>query len=266
MIVGKQQNHRDHDLALKTLLDTARKWNVWVNLDKLQYKKTEVNFFGETYTTSGCKAAQGKVSAITEMPAPTCKKEVQSFIGMINYLLKFSARLSELGKWIRELSKDKIPFTGVQNTKMLSNWWKKEIARAPLLAYYNPRKQTVLQTDANITGLGACLLQEEKPIYFASKALTEVQKGYVAIEIESLAVGWVMEKFHHFLYASHFILETGQKPQKAILSKKPQSSNPKTTKNSNKNLPIPLHCALYPRCHKSTCQLLVQIRRSEGCK
>ena len=96
MIVGKQQNHRDHDLALTTWLDTTRKCNVQLNFDKLQYKKTEVDFFGETYTTSGCKPAQSKVSAIAGMPAPTCKKQVQSFIGMKNYLAKFSARLSEL--------------------------------------------------------------------------------------------------------------------------------------------------------------------------
>ena len=75
MIVGKQPNHRDHDLALTTLLDTARKCNVQLNFDKLQYKKTEVDFFGETYTTSSCKPAQSKVPAITEMPAPTWKKQ-----------------------------------------------------------------------------------------------------------------------------------------------------------------------------------------------
>ena len=78
MIVGKQQNHRDHYLALTTLLDTARKCNVQMNFDKLQYKKTEVDFFGKKYTTSGCKPAQSKVSTITRMPAPTCKKQVQS--------------------------------------------------------------------------------------------------------------------------------------------------------------------------------------------
>ena len=36
----------------------------------------EVDFIGETYNTSGCKPAQSKVSAITEMPPPTCKKQV----------------------------------------------------------------------------------------------------------------------------------------------------------------------------------------------
>ena len=74
--LGKQQIHRDHDSALKTLLDTARKCIVQLNFDKLQYKKTEVDFFGETYTTSGCKPAQTKPLSITGLPAPTCKKQV----------------------------------------------------------------------------------------------------------------------------------------------------------------------------------------------
>ena len=116
-------------------------------------------------------------------------------------------------------SKDKVLFNWDPEHQEAFKQMKREIARAPILAYYNPRKQTVLQTDASIKGLGACLLQEAKPVYFASKALTEAQKGYAVIEIESLAVAWAMEKFHHFLYTSHFILETDQKPLEAILSK-----------------------------------------------
>ena len=73
MIVGKKQKHRDHDVALTTLLETARKCNVKLNLHKLQYKKTEVDFFGETYPMNGHKPAQSKVSAIVEMLAQTCK-------------------------------------------------------------------------------------------------------------------------------------------------------------------------------------------------
>ena len=122
------------------------------------------------------------------MPAPTNKKQVQSFIGMINYLSKFSARLSEIAKPIRELVKDKVPFNWGPEHQSTFTQMKQEIVSAPILAYYNPKRQTVLQTDASIKGLGACLLQEEKPVYFASKALTEVQWAYVAIELELLAV------------------------------------------------------------------------------
>ena len=91
MIAGKKAIHCNHVQALTSLLDTARKCNVHVNYDKLQYKKQEVDLFRETYTKSDHKPAQCKASAITAMPARTCKKQVHSFIGMINYLSKFPA-------------------------------------------------------------------------------------------------------------------------------------------------------------------------------
>ena len=104
---------------------------------------------------------------------------------------------------------------------------KTEIASTHILAYYNHKKQIVLQTDVSIKGLGACLLQEEKPVYFASKALTDAQPGYVAIKLKSLAVAWAMERFHHFLYASHFILETDQKLLEAFLSNSINQATPR---------------------------------------
>ena len=84
MIVGYKPDHSDHNQAFTSLLQTAQKCNVKLNYDKWQYEKDEVDFFCETYTTSSCKPSAGKVSAITAMPPPTNKKQVQSFIGMIN--------------------------------------------------------------------------------------------------------------------------------------------------------------------------------------
>ena len=135
-----------------------------VNYDKLQYKQDAVEFFSETYTTSGHKPAKDKVSAMTAMPLPTNKKQVQSFIHMINYLSKFYQRLSKLAEPIRELSKDKVPFNWGPEHQQAFTQMKKEISSMPVLRYYNPKKQTVLQTDASIKGLGACLLQEDKPV------------------------------------------------------------------------------------------------------
>ena len=138
---------------LQTCLKQLEKSNIHLNYDKLAYKKTEVEFFGETYTTDGCKPAQSKVTAIVEMPPPTSKKQVQSFIGMVNYLSKFSARLSELAEPIRELCKDKVPFNWGPEHQAAFKQMKREIVRAPILAYYNPKKETVLQTDASIKDL-----------------------------------------------------------------------------------------------------------------
>ena len=43
------------------------------------------------------------------------------------------------------------------------------------------------------------LVSGRKPVYFASKALTDAQWGYVAVKLELLAAAWPMDKFHHFL-------------------------------------------------------------------
>ena len=170
-VAGRQHNRKDHDAAFTMLLQTARRCNVKLNYEKLQYKCTEVNFYGKTYTTDGHKPAQSKITAIVEMPSPSSKKEVQSFIGMINYLSKFSPRLTELAEPIRELTKEKVPFNWGPEHEESFTMLKNKIVRAPILAYYNCQKETILQTDASTKGLGACLLQNEKPIYFTSKAL-----------------------------------------------------------------------------------------------
>ena len=224
MIAGKKP---DNYQVLTNLLETARYCNVRLNYEKLQYKQLEVEFFGETYTVDGHKPTKGKVQVIVEMPAPMCKKEVQSFIGIINYLSKFSARLSELELPIRELAKEKVAFNWGPEHQAAFKLVKKQIAVAGILAYYDPKKTTVLQTDASINGLDYCLLQDEKPVYFASKALTEAQRGYVAIEFESLAVAWAMENFNHFLYGNHFLLETDQKPLETILSRSLNQATPR---------------------------------------
>ena len=53
-----------------------------------------------------------------------------------------------------------------------------------------------------------------------------MQKGYMTIELVSLVVAWVMEKFHHFLYGNEFMLETNHKPLEAILSKSLNQATP----------------------------------------
>ena len=142
-LLGTSQTS-DHDQAFTCLLQTGQKCNIKLNYDKLQYKKDEVDFFGEAYTTGRCKPAKSKVSTITAMPFPTNKKQVQSSIGMINYLSKFSSRLSNLVEPIRKLSKDKVPFNWGPEHQQAFTQMKKEISCAPILAYFNPKKQTVL--------------------------------------------------------------------------------------------------------------------------
>ena len=187
-----------------------------------------MEFFGKTYTTQICKPSDMKVKAITEMLKPTNLKDLQTFLGMVQYLSKFSLRIAEIAEPlpITDLTKKHAPYAwGPEHSHAFDNI-KKEIVQAPILRYYNLHKETVLQTDASIKGLGTCLLQDRPPIYFASKSLQDAECGYVTIELEALAVAWAMENFHHFLYASHFTLETDQRPLETTLAKSLAEATP----------------------------------------
>ena len=96
---------------------------------------------------------------------------------MINYLSKFSGRLSKLSEPMKELSKGRVPFNwGLEHQEAL-NVIKKEIAKALILAYYDPNKEMVLQTDARIKGLGACLMQQGKLCTLRVKLSLKPKKG-----------------------------------------------------------------------------------------
>ena len=219
IIWGNEADGSDHDRAFQAVLDLTRKNNLRLNIDKIQYCQQKVTFFGETYTVDGHRPLADKVEAITKMETPTSVTEVQRFLGMCNALSKFSPRMAELSEPLRQLTCKGVHWNwGPEHTQSFESL-KREISTAPILKYYDPTKPVVLQTDACIKGLGAVLLQEEHPIYFASKSLTDAQRNYVAIELEALAVSWAVQKFHHYLYGTSFTLQTDQKPLQAILSK-----------------------------------------------
>ena len=68
-------------------------------------------------------------------------------------------------------------------------------------------------------GLGVVILQDSRPVMFASWALTGAEKNYQNLERECLVTIWGMEKFHYFLYCKQFTLETDQKPLVSIYRK-----------------------------------------------
>ena len=81
-------------------------------LQESQVQTERSQILSEKHTpVDGHKPTQSKIKAIQEMPAPQCNRQVQSFIGMVNYLSKFSARLSGACiEPIRHLCKEKVPF------------------------------------------------------------------------------------------------------------------------------------------------------------
>ena len=103
---------------------------------------------------------------------------------------------------------------------------KKKITEAPLLICFNPDKELVLQVDSSKDGLGAALLQDGKPIEYASRALTSAERNWAQIEKETFAVEIGLERFDQYTYGRKVVIENDHKPLAAIL-KKPLSQAPK---------------------------------------
>ena len=75
-------------------------------------------------------------------------------------------------------------------SELLSTKPKRKFPEKWLLPYFNPKTSTTLQTDASKQGLGAVLLQNSKPVMFASRALTGSERNYQNLERECLATIW----------------------------------------------------------------------------
>ena len=77
--------------------------------------------------------------------------------------------------------------------------------------YYDRNKLVTLQCDASLTGLGAYIIQDSKPIAFASKSLTDTETRYANTERELLVIIFGCEKFQTYLYGRSFVVETDHK-------------------------------------------------------
>ena len=88
----------------------------------------------------------------------------------------------------------------------LQKTWVCQTLLSTTLMYYDWFKPVIVDTDASKYGLGAALIQNNYPIAFTSKTLTDIETCYANIERECLSVCFSLEKFHICLCGKHVIL------------------------------------------------------------
>ena len=208
---------QSHNQLLRKVLQTARKHSVVFNVNKLYLCQPQVEYVGHILSGEGVKVSPDKVAAVVDMPQPQSISHVQTLLGMVTYTCKFLENLSSMTEPLRQLIKE-AGSPGFQ-------WhWdpchqaafeevKQAMTSAPVLGYYTLDKPITLSVDASQSGLGAVLIQDGKPIHYASKALTPSEYNYAQIEKELLAIVWAYNKFHTYLYGrSDVTVETDHKP------------------------------------------------------
>ena len=107
---------------------------------------------------------------------------MRSFLGLVNYLNRFSPHLAELSDPLRQICRQSEEFQITETVCVTFSRTKEEISKNVTLPYFNPNSSTTLQTDASKKGLGAVLLQNSQPIMFASRALMGSERNYHNLE------------------------------------------------------------------------------------
>ena len=210
---------KDHNENLSKLLERCRTKNISLNKKKLDLCKSEITFLGHKVTSAGLQPDPEKVAAVANMTPPHDVKGVERMVGFINYLAKFLPKLSEEMHPIRQLLSNQTNFRwGEAQENAFSNI-KKLVIQAPVLAYYDQAKELTIQCDASNNGLGAAILQEGKPVAFASRALTDTERRYATIEKETLAIIFALQKFHQYTFGRKVLIHSDHKPLESIIKK-----------------------------------------------
>ena len=202
-----------------------------LNKDKCQFEQTEITFLGHKITSEGIFPDDKKIEAIINMPYPQNVKELQRFMGMINYLGKFIPSLSDKTVNLRKLLEKDIAWSLEKQHKTEIDNLKNEITKSPILKFFNPKLPIKVSCDASKTGLGAILEQkidnDWHPIAFASRSLTTSEKNYCQLEKETLSIVFACSKFHDYLYGHNFDVYNDHLPLKPIFEKSIIKSPPR---------------------------------------
>ena len=230
MIAGngstEEEAKLDHDVKLKCLLERYRTVGIHLNSDKMKLHQTSVTFLVHLITAEGLKPDSEKVRAIDNMTKSTDVEGVQLINGFENYLAKFLSKLSDATEPLRQLTRKDVPWNWSESQENAFQEMKSLVKKAPVLAYFDNGKTVHIQCDASERGLGAALLQNGKPVFFASRALTDTETRYAQIEKELLAIVFSCEKFDHFTFERTVHVQSYHKPLESIL-KKPLYRTPK---------------------------------------
>lgn len=163
------------------------------------------------------------------MPAPTDKKGVERLLGTVNYLGKFIPNLATVTEPFRVLLRKDIEFQWSHEQDKALQEIKSILTKdgGPILRFFDVQKPVTISCDASPTGLGGVLLQEQRPVAYASRSLTDAESRYAQIEKELLAVQFSLERFNQYTYGKRVTIESDHKPLEAIVKKALASAPPR---------------------------------------
>ena len=233
-ILIASETYDQHYEDLKNVCQILEKHGMVVNRAKCILAQPSVEFLGYMVDKNGITPLPDRVVDIRNTPPPTTVKELQSFLGMVNYYRRFLPAAAHHLTPLFELLKGK-PKSIVWSAKQQQgfNAIKDALASAALLHHPRPNAQLALTTDASNFAIGGVLEQRGQngwePLAFYSAKLQEHQRQWPPYDRELLAAFKATRHFRPMIEGRAFTLYTDHQSLVPSMAKK---SEPHTARQA----------------------------------
>lgn len=199
--------HLDH---LREVLLQLRKHKFYLKSSKCSFAQTQIEHLGHVISRDGVATDSTKTAAMLQWPTPTTTTELRGFLGLTGYYRRFVKNYGIVAKPLTNLLK-KNQFSWSPAADQAFYNLKQLMSHTPVLAIPDFNLPFTIETDACSTGVGAVLMQLDRPVAFLSKALGPKHQHLSIYEKEFLALIMAVEKWRAYLQRQEFIIRTDHK-------------------------------------------------------
>ncbi|XP_052749153.1 uncharacterized protein LOC128200275 [Galleria mellonella] len=197
---------------LNFVLNALSKAGFSLNMKKCSFLKTEITYLCYVIKSGEIRPNPNKVHALVNIPAPRTASQVRQIIGLASYFRQFIPNFSVTMAPLYPLVQHKGEINWTSEHDAVHQRVVKVLTSAPVLAIFDPDRETELHTDASSQGYGAILIQriDKAPhvVEYFSRRTTDIESRYHSYELETLAVVRAVEHFRHYLYGRCFTVHT----------------------------------------------------------
>ena len=223
------KDRKQHQEQVKRILEKLRQHQLSLKAEKCYFDKEEIDFLGLIITEKGIRMDPNKVKVVTTWPTPTTKRELQQFLGFVNFYRRFVKGFAKIAKPLTKLTgKNEWFWTELQQEAFEE--LKREITSEQTLIIPKPRRPFRMETDASDFAVAVILSQEDdegrwRPVAFMSKALNDAERNYEIYDKEMLAVMQGFYEWAHYLKGNDAVTEVLTDHQNLTYFRKPQNLN-----------------------------------------